>query len=376
MNQQQDLKNQDVYKEEGGVIQKGKYYFVNSIKVATILLIATSTGFVFHELGLDEINIYTVFILGILVTAVMTASRFFSVVSALLEVLTFNFLFATPYFSFEAHNFTYPITFIILVIAAFIMGSITENNVKQSKLASQIAIQAKNEQLRANLLRSISHDLRTPLTSINGNAGVLLKNSEYLNKEKKEHLYNDIYEDSLWLISLVENLLAITRIEDNKMIIRTGPELLDDVINEALLHINRRADEHIIQLEQGDDMLLGRFDAHLIVQVIINIVDNAIKYTPKGSLIVIRTSKIPNFIQVEIEDNGNGVSNEDKEKLFEMFYTVQNASSDGRRGLGLGLALCKAIITAHGGTISVRDNTPHGTIFTFTIPSEEVHINE
>ena len=358
------------------ITYKGKCYFVKTIKLATVLLIQTNIGFIFQSIGLDEINIYTVFILGILVTAVLTASKLFSIISAVLGILTFNYLFATPYYSLESLNFTYPITFIILIVAAFIMGSITEKNEKQSKLASENAIRAKNEQLRANLLRSISHDLRTPLTSISGNAGVLIKNSTYLSKEKKEQLYTDIYTDSLWLINLVENLLAVSRIEDNKMIIRTNPELLDEIITEALSHIDPNAKEHTIRVEQGDEMLLARIDARLIVQVIINLVDNAIKYTPKGSLILIRTSRKENFLQVEVEDTGEGIRDAEKEKIFEMFYTIQSTSSDGRRGLGLGLALCKAIITAHGGTISVRDNTPKGTIVTFTIPSEEVHIYE
>lgn len=240
----------------------------------------------------------------------------------------------------------------------------------------EAAAQAKNEQLRANLLRSISHDLRTPLTSISGNAGVLMNNMDMITDEKKLKLCADIYDDSMWLINLVENLLSVTRIEDGTMSINMQAELVDEVIAEALRHINRKSQEHTIRVEQVDELLMAKMDARLIVQVIINIVDNAIKYTPIGSEIVIKAIKKDGKIEISIADNGDGISDEAKERLFEMFFTGKHAVVDSRRGLGLGLALCKSIVSAHGGTISVEDNYPQGTVFTFTLSQEEVNLHE
>ena len=238
------------------------------------------------------------------------------------------------------------------------------------------AIRAQQEQLRANLLRSISHDLRTPLTSISGNASVLLSNSDSLNDAKKNKLYLDIYDDSMWLINLVENLLSVTRIEDGTMNLHMEAELMSEVVSEALRHVNRRREEHTIKVEPVDDFIMARMDARLIIQVIINIVDNAIKYTPAGSTIVVSVKKQNSIVTVEIADNGNGISDEAKGNLFEMFYTANDGIGDSRRGLGLGLALCKSIIVAHGGTISVKDNTPSGAIFRFTLQAEEVILHE
>ncbi|MEG0770931.1 MAG: sensor histidine kinase KdpD [Clostridia bacterium] len=235
---------------------------------------------------------------------------------------------------------------------------------------------AKNEQLRADLLRAISHDLRTPLTSISGNAGILLTDDNRLTIDKKKRLYEDIYDDSLWLINLVENLLSVTRIEDGTMNIKTNPELIDDVITEAILHINRKSTEHTINFIKNDEYILAQMDARLIIQVIINIIDNAIKYTDKGSIITISVSKSDKMAQVSISDTGNGISDEDKDKIFDMFYTTNIKSTDSRRGLGLGLALCKSIITAHNGTITAKDNHPKGTIFNFTLPLKEVILYE
>ncbi len=236
----------------------------------------------------------------------------------------------------------------------------------------EAAIKLQQEQLRANLLRSISHDLRTPLTSISGNAGVLIGNADKISSDQRQKLYVDIYDDSMWLINLVENLLSVTRIENGTMNLNLQAELLEDVISEALKHINRNSIEHRIRVEEEDDLLVAKMDAKLIMQVIINLVDNAIKYTEKGSEICIFTKKRKSEIIVEVADNGSGIADEQKEKLFDMFYTVNNSVADGRRGMGLGLALCKSIINAHGGEISVHDNIPKGTMFRFTLKAEEV----
>ena len=178
------------------------------------------------------------------------------------------------------------------------------------------------------------------------------------------------------MINLVENLLAVTRIEEGRLNIRASANLIDEVIAEALHHVNRKSVEHCITVKHEEDFILAKIDARLIVQVIINIVDNAIKYTPKGSHIQIKTRKQDEHVIVTVADDGEGIPDELKPKVFDMFYSGANKIADSRRSLGLGLSLCKSIIHAHGGTISVSDNIPHGTVFTFTLPAEEAQIHE
>ncbi len=249
-------------------------------------------------------------------------------------------------------------------------------NEKHAREKEEAAILAKNEKLRANLLRSISHDLRTPLTSISGNASNLFYHSESFDEATKKQLYLDIYDDSIWLINLVENLLSITKLEEGRLNLKITDDLMDDVITEALRHINRKSIFHHIEVQNENEFLLAKMDARLIVQVIINIVDNAIKYTQKGSNIVISTKKQGDRAVVSIADDGPGLSDEMKERIFDMFYTGNNQIADSRRSLGLGLSLCKSIIHAHNGEIMVSDNVPHGTIFTFTLPAGEVYLYE
>lgn len=236
---------------------------------------------------------------------------------------------------------------------------------------NRISIKAQQEQLRADLLRSISHDLRTPLTTISGNAAILINNGDTLSGEKKRALYLDIYDESAWLINLVENLLAITRFENGSIDLDLKPELIDEVVREALLHISRESVNYKISVSLEDEFMMARMDSHLIVQVITNLVNNAIRYTKPGSLIAIDITRKESMLVVEVADNGDGISDDIKNNLFEMFFTI-HSQKDHRRGMGLGLALCKSIVTAHGGSIYVRDNEPHGAIFGFTLQAIEV----
>lgn len=238
----------------------------------------------------------------------------------------------------------------------------------------KVAIQLEQEQLRANLLRSISHDLRTPLTSISGNASMLMDNEDKLSKVQRHCIYEDIYEDAIWLINLVENLLSVTRIEDGVMKLNLQPELIDDVIAESIKHVSRRNAKHEILVEESEEILIANMDAKLIIQVINNLLDNAIKYTEDGSQIKISTKKVHDMIQIEVADNGDGIEDAQKKEIFNMFYSTHHQVIDGRRGMGLGLALCKSIVSAHGGEIEVLDHKPKGAIFRFKLKAEEVHI--
>lgn len=255
-------------------------------------------------------------------------------------------------------------------------GALAMENRQNIREKEQAALLMEKERLRANLLRTISHDLRTPLTAISGNASNLLSNHSAIDEATRLQIYADIYDDSMWLINLVENLLAVTRIEDGRMNLRMETELVSEVTSEALRHISRQSVEHSVTAESTDDLLLARMDARLIVQVIINLVDNAIKYTQKGSRIQILTDKLESNVRIRVTDDGPGIPDEAKPFVFDMCYTGANRIADSRRSLGLGLCLCRSIIRAHGGEISVSDNTPSGCIFTFTLPCEEVAIHE
>ena len=241
----------------------------------------------------------------------------------------------------------------------------------------EAAVLAKNEQLRANLLRSIGHDLRTPLTAISGSAGILREDAGQLDAAKRRELASAIYDDALWLIDTVENLLAVTRIEDGDMRLNLTSELMDEVIAEALAHVTRETSGHTVTMEHTDELLLVRVDVHLIMQVLTNLIVNGLKYTPAGSTITVRVHRAGASVVVEVADDGPGVASADKPRIFDRFFVAEGAQPvDSHRSFGLGLSLCRSIVEAHGGTIGVFDNVPHGAVFRFTLPAEEVEIHE
>ena len=267
--------------------------------------------------------------------------------------------------------FTSSILFSILGECALALESLRNAEEKE-----KAAVLAKNEQLRANLLRSISHDLRTPLTSISGNADTLLHCYDALDGPTRQQIFTDIYDDSQWLTGLVENLLSVTKMTDGSVKLRLSDQVLEDVVSEALRHVDRRAEEHHITVDCGEVPLLVRMDAGLIIQVIINLVNNAVKYTPAGSNIRITAVQREKTAEICVSDDGPGIPDERKERVFEMFFTGGNPIGDSRRSLGLGLTLCQAIIHAHHGEMTLNDNLPHGCVFSFTLPLSEVNLNE
>ena len=484
-----------------------------------VIIVASLIGLFFAYLGFSEANIITLYILGVLITSIVTSSKLAWGFSSVASVLIFNFLFTKPRFSLMAYGDGYPITFAIMFVASLITGSLASKMHNQTKQSSQAAyrtkilfdanrllqrasddeevlkitaeqlkkllnreivifkqnkdalqtlvyalddsfqigekelniatsilinhsydykdaqlrcdyyplktqlrtygivavyknekeidsfensivlslvgecalalenlfnakekelaaVLAENEQLRANLLRAISHDLRTPLTAISGNVSNLISNAASFDEQTKLSIYNDIYHDSMWLINLVENLLSITRLEEGRMNLNFTTELVDEVVAEAIKHVHQRERGQKITVVHKDELLLAKMDTRLIIQVIINILDNAIKYTPKDSMITITTEKQKDKAIISIADNGAGIPDELKERVFDMFYTGANKLADSRRSIGLGLSLCKSIISVHGGEIFVKDNVPSGAIFTFTLPIGEIKINE
>jgi len=448
-----------------------------------ILILATILSYGFSQVGFTEANIIAIYLLATLLTSMATSTRSSYVLSAIGGVLVFNFFFTSPKFSLRVHAHGAPLTFLIMVVAALIVGTLTDRLKSQVKQSAQAAyrtnllfetsqmlqkaasdekifqtlrtlvtkllgrhasvlpgvtasnrkdalrypikvqdriygtviiegsepleafensvllsilgecalalensrnavekeeakLQAESEKLRATLLRSISHDLRTPLTAISGNASILLSDSAHLDQNARKQMYEDIYDDSAWLHNLVENLLAITKIEEGRMELKTQPQLVEEIVTEALQHISRKRYEHTITVTHEDDLLLAQCDARLIIQTIINLVDNAIKYTPVGSHIWIKTKQEDGAAVFMVADDGPGIPDHEKMQIFQMFYTGAAAVADSRRSLGLGLSLCRSIVTAHGGTITVSDNQPVGTVFTFAIPSGEVEVHE
>ncbi len=231
-------------------------------------------------------------------------------------------------------------------------------------------IQIQRERLRSDMLRTISHDLRTPLTGIMGSASTITDNYDSISDEVKKGLLKNIYDDASWLCELVENILSMTRFEEGKLKLNIGQEAAEEIVAQAIGHVKERASGYTISTVMPSDNILLEVDGVLITQVLVNLIGNAINYTPEGSEITVSLLRQEDGICFEVRDNGPGVSEDILPHVFERFYTRQENAFGSRRGAGLGLSLCKSIVEAHGGKIAISNVEPHGTSVKFCIPEK------
>lgn len=246
-----------------------------------------------------------------------------------------------------------------------------EKNYKKRK---ETQVEMQKERLRADMLSSISHDLRTPLAGIMGLASTSLDNYDKLSDEVKKSFLKSIYEDADWLNELVENVLQTTRLAQGKVKLNIQEEAAEEIITEAVTHVKKHAPNHKISVKIPDEIILVQVDGILIRQVIINILNNAVNYSPEKSDIIVSLYREGNRVVFEVKDSGPGISKEEMLHLFERYYHKSTKKIGSKKGMGLGLALCKSIIEAHNGQISIKNNKPHGTIVSFYVLSEKERI--
>ena len=225
------------------------------------------------------------------------------------------------------------------------------------------------ERTRSNLLRAISHDLRTPLSGIMGTSEMIRDLSAQ--DDPRRRLAQDIWRDADWLRALVENILSLTRLEDGRLQIEKQPEAVEEIVGSALAQMERRAPDREIDAELPEELLMVPMDAKLIVQMLVNLLDNAVRHTPPGNEIKVCVEKRDGKAVFSVLDRGEGIREEDLPHLFERFYTTRGKSADAARGVGLGLSICDAIARAHGGSIRAQSREGGGAIFTFELPMEE-----
>lgn len=226
------------------------------------------------------------------------------------------------------------------------------------------------ERYRANLLRSISHDLRTPLSAIMGTSEILISMTE--KRDDRYNLIENIYKDANWLHSLVENILSLTRLRDGNFKLNKQVEAVEEIIQSAVAYIARRAAEYDIIVNIPDEPVFVAMDARLIVQVLINLLDNAIKNSLDSKEITITVTKDSHQVLFSVADKGKGIMEDEIPMIFTLFYTSSSNQVDSQRGIGLGLSICKTIVKAHGGTITAQNRKDSkGAEFIFSLPMEE-----
>ena len=342
------------------------HYIKNAFISLLILTVSFGICLVIQHVFLTEALIPAIFVLAIFLISLITEGYLYGVVSALLSVLMLNFAFTTPLFAFD---FTIPenlISAIIMIIVTILTGTLT------TKIKRQEAMRAESEmeRMRANLLRAVSHDLRTPLTTIYGSSSTMLDNYSLFSDEQKLKMLKGIKDDSQWLTRMVENLLSVTRLDNGNVEILKTPVVLEELIDSVLQKFRKRYPEHSVIIDIPEEFITIPMDALLIEQVIINILDNAVEHAEGMTKLCLKVFTLENKAVFEISDDGCGIEPERLKTIFTGSGGSQ-APTDTKINSGIGLSVCATIIKAHGGNIQADNLRSGGAVFRFTLDMEE-----
>ena len=304
-----------------------------------------------------------IFVLAVLLVSRLTTGYLFGLIASLLGVVCVNFVFTYPYW---AVNFTlsgYPLTFLTFLVVSVMTGTLTA----QAKQRERLRAENEKEKMRANLLRSVSHDIRTPLTAILGATSAVLENPE-MSPEDRSILLEDVRDDAQWLIRVVENLLSITRIGSDQASIAKSPEAAEEVLGEAARKFRRRFPQVSVSVTAPESLLMVPMDPILIAQVLSNLLENAVLHGGTTTAISLSVQKEGDFARFSVRDNGRGIPESALPTLFDgTMKHSETPTSDGKRNMGLGLSVCLAIVRAHGGTMEAH-NLETGAEFSFRLP--------
>lgn len=346
------------------VMIKSKFW--DFMKTAGILLVITLLSLFLSSLDGNNVYIPMLFNLGVFLVSRYTKGYFWGIFSAFISVFLVNFIFTYPYFQVDFTIAGYPVTFFVMLAIA-IMTSAMTTRIKQQE---RIRVEVEKEKMRANLLRAISHDLRTPLTSIMGTISALLENVGKIEQDKQQILLRESYDDAEWLVRMVENLLSVTRMNDGEAKITKNPEAVEEIVGEAMQKFSKRFPEAQVTVQVPEEFLMIPMDAMLIIQVLINLLENAVLHGERPDGIELTVEKQIGAVLFRVRDHGAGFPETMEGHLFESYFPGKEVS-DNKRNMGIGLSVCMSIVKAHGGEMAGKNAADGGAEFSFTLPLEE-----
>ena len=345
----------------------------NTAVTVAIMGLSTLAAQAFFHFSRNSTSVAIIYVLGVMMVARYTVGYIPGIVASLFGVVFVNYVFTYPYMNLNFSIDGYPVTFVGMMVVSGITSTMTTKFKKQNQMLNErekLLMEAEKETMRANLLRAVSHDLRTPLTSIIGLANTYLDNESQLSEEKKVEMVDGIREDANWLLNMVENLLSVTRIRVGDAKVNTNPEPLEEVVSEAVQRFRRRLSWAKVEVHVPDEFMMVPMDAVLIAQVIINQLENAVYHSGVKDAVELYVEKQDGFVEFHIRDYGKGIDPQRLETIFDGGGMERNGSGDSHKGMGIGLTICKTIITAHHGTIEAA-NRERGAEFVFTLPLGE-----
>lgn len=350
------------------VIRSGKTIFHDTGITFIILLVSFFICLFLNHIIDAQTIIPAVFSLAVFLISRYTDGYRYGIAASVISVLAVNYVFTFPYMAFAFTIFDDIVTTCVMLVITLMTSAL----ITQIKHHEQMRIDIEKEKMRANLLRAVSHDLRTPLTTIYGSCDVLLNDKQKLSESQKNELLYGIQEDAQWLIRMVENLLSVTRMdEQNGVFLQKMPIVLEELIDTTISKFHRRYPDCPIDVQLPTDLIIIPMDPVLIEQVLVNFLDNACLHAAGMTRLILAVEKHRQTVRFEVKDDGCGIPSGSLSSLFNGTITNNSSNVDHTRGMGIGLTACASIIHAHGGTIGAHNRKSGGSCFWFTLELDE-----
>jgi|GEM_PF-1220140 Osmosensitive K+ channel histidine kinase len=346
--------------------------FVEYLWSAGACVIATLSGFGLQLIAqmwsqhVHTANIVMLYLLAVLVCAIHF-SRGPSVFCAMASVVAFDYFFMEPYQLIPVDK-EYLTVVIVMLVVALLVNELAQSARWHARIAEAVRLEVATERIKNTLLRSVSHDLRTPLSAIMGAATTLVEEEEHVSQKERLELTNSICRESTRLERIVSNLLQMTRLESTQPCRENFDwHSIEETVGSALTTLEKPLAGKEIETDIASDLPLVEVDGLLIEQVIVNLLENGLKYAP-DSRVGIRASLKEQAVQVEVYNDGPALRPGEEKRIFEKFY---RAEPSREQGAGLGLAICNAIVDLHGGKIWAEPGLTTGVSIKFTIPADK-----
>ena len=336
------------------------------------LLLSFATILCYFLRTIDDSDVYValIFELTVVLVSRFTDGYLFGLLSSVVGVVGINYIFTFPYYQLNFTISGYPLTFLVMLIVSVVVSTLTTQIKQQEKIRAE----AEKEKMRGNLLRAVSHDIRTPLTSIVGGVSTLLDSGDQLNEATRTQLLENIRDESNWLVSVVENLLSVTRMTGEQTKIKKEMEAGEEVLSAAAMKIKKHYPDIDVSVHAPQELLMIPMDAILIEQVLINLMENAALHGGSTTRVELHLRREGDSALFEVADNGEGIAPDVLPLLFTgAVSSSADESADGKRNMGIGLSVCMTIVQAHGGAMAAENRALGGALFQFTLPLEEDH---
>lgn len=351
-------------------MKKEKLRLVDALLTILILILSLVASLLVRHIFNSQSLIPMIFVMGVFQIALRTQGYFWGVSASLISVLAVNHTFTFPYNAIDLITPENLFSAVVMLVVAIATSTLTTKVKLQEKIEAEI----ERERMRANLLRAISHDLRTPLTSIYGASTTVIENYDALPRQQQLKLMGEVRDDAQWLIRIVENLLSVTRIDGGKAQISKQPVVLEELIDSVLVKFRKHHAAVNLEIDIPEDFVTVPMDVMLIQQVLVNLLENAVHHAEGMTLLRLQVLLIREKVFFMIRDNGCGIPEGRMKDLFSGYRGTEELPSDSsRRNMGIGLSVCAAIVRAHGGQIYAENAPEGGAVFTFWLGLEENH---